>query len=77
MKKHKKEIKGRVNISISIPLTFYVDVENVEYEDEFGKPYYEEEYEYGVDEVINQSEYIKKLVHDNFSYIEEIKIEEY
>ena len=48
----KKKIKGRLHITISVPFEAEVNAEYEQYEDPFGNPYYEEEYEYGIDDII-------------------------
>ena len=73
---HNKEITGHVTVVLRFPITFNVKAENVEYEDEHGKPYYEEEWEYSPDEVIVQNEEIKNFVKENEYYIEEIIVDE-
>ena len=55
----KKKIKGRLYITVSIPFETEVNAEYELYEDNFGNPYYEEEYEYSVDDVINKLPKIK------------------
>lgn len=55
----KKKIKGRLYITVSIPFETEVNAEYELYEDSFGNPYYEENYEYSVDDVINKLPKIK------------------
>ena len=73
---HNKEITGHITVVLRFPITFNVKAENVEYEDENGKPYFEEEWEYSPDEVIVQNEEIKNFVKENEYYIEEIIVDE-
>ena len=61
---------------LRFPITFNVKAENVEYEDENGKPYFDEEWEYSTDEVIAQNEEIKNFVKKNKYYIENIIVDE-
>lgn len=60
---HKKQICGHVNISARIPLVFEVDAINEVYEDEHGKEYTEEEYEYSVEDILqwNANKDAKKI----------------
>lgn len=48
----KKKIKGRLYITISIPFETEVSAKYELYKDDFGNPYYEEQYEYGIDDII-------------------------
>lgn len=66
----KKKIKGRLYITVSIPFETEVNAEYELYEDNFGNPYYEEEYEYSVDDVINK---LPKIKND----LEELQSKEY
>lgn len=51
--------------------------ERVEYEDEHGKPYYEEEYEYGTDDVIKQNPgVLQNLLNNYCTMVTDVKIEE-
>lgn len=50
----KKHIAGRLYITLSVPFEIDLDSDFVLYEDKFGNPYYEEDYEYSVDEVIEK-----------------------
>lgn len=75
--KHEKEIDGHITINLRIPCKFKVMAENVEYEDEHSEPYYEEEWEYDPEEIINQVE-LAKEIRDNYPlYVEEIIIDEF
>ena len=49
----KKKIKGRLYITISVPFETEINAEYELYEDTFSNPYYEEHYEYGIDDIIN------------------------
>ena len=81
---HKKTINGHVCLSIRLPHTFEVDAHDETYIDRKGCQYDQEEYEYGVDNVLQYSpnkhaeeinrdiQYLK----DRGWTIEEIKIEE-
>ena len=48
----KKKINGRLYITVSIPFETEINAKYELYEDSFGNPYYEEEYEYGIDDII-------------------------
>lgn len=74
--KYKKQITGRINITLSIPCMFNVNAEDVEYEDEHGKPYYETEWEYSPDEIIEQVAIAKKIQNEYAMMVSEISIEE-
>jgi len=75
--KYEKEINGYITFSIRIPCNFKVTAKEVEYENEIGLPYYEMEWEYGPEEIINQVD-VAKEINDNYSrYIEEVVVEEY
>ena len=76
---HKKVINGHVTITARIPIKFEVDAIDEVYENENGKEYTEEEYEYGVEEVLKQDRLTKSdiefLKARNWT-IEEIEINE-
>ena len=48
----KKKINGRLYITVSIPFEIEINAKYELYEDYFGNPYYEENYEYGIDDII-------------------------
>lgn len=48
----KKKIKGKLYITVSVPFEAEVNAKYELYEDLFGNPYYEENYEYGIDDII-------------------------
>lgn len=48
----KKQIKGRLYITVSIPFETEVNAKYELYKDNFGNPYYEENYEYDIDDII-------------------------
>lgn len=48
----RKKIKGKLYITVSIPFKTEVNAEYELYTDDFGNPYYEENYEYGIDDII-------------------------
>ena len=48
----KKKINGRLYITVSVPFETEINAKYELYEDNFGNPYYEEEYEYGIDDII-------------------------
>ena len=48
----KKKIKGRLYITVSVSFEAEVNAKYELYEDNFGNPYYEEEYEYDIDNII-------------------------
>lgn len=48
----KKKIKGRLYITVSIPFETEINAKYELYTDSFGNPYYEEQYEYGIDDII-------------------------
>lgn len=75
---HRKSIKGFINLRISIPAIYEVDAIYETYLDKKGKPYQEEEWECGVDEVLEQfpnvQQTIKELKEKGYT-IDEIEIE--
>ena len=75
--KYEKEIDGHITINLRIPCKFKVMAKNVEYENEHGEPYYEEELEYGPEEIINQVDIVKDILDDYHRYIEEVIIDEF
>lgn len=48
----KKKIKGRLYITVSVPFETEINAKYELYEDDFGNPYYEENYEYSIDDII-------------------------
>lgn len=74
--KYEKELTGYIHMTISIPCRFKVTAEQVEYVDENGKSYYEEEYEYYADEVVRQCDTAKRLQNEYSLIISEIEVEE-
>ena len=48
----KKKINGRLYITVSVPFETEINAKYELYEDNFGNPYYEESYEYGIDNII-------------------------
>ena len=48
----KKKIKGRLYVTVSVPFETEINAKYELYEDNFGNPYYEESYEYGIDNII-------------------------
>lgn len=86
--KHKKQIKGEVVVTASIPITFEVDAWDEEYSDKYGNRYFEEEFEYGIDDVIGGSakyptmetkkiQFNLQTLKNNNWNIEEIRIDDY
>lgn len=75
---HKKSISGHINIRISIPATYEVDAIWETYLNKKGKEYQQEEWECGVDEVLDQFPQIRQDIEDlkqkGYS-IDEIEIE--
>lgn len=55
----KKKIKGKLYITVSIPFEAEINAKYELYEDHFGNPYYEEDYEYSIDDVIDKLPKIK------------------
>ena len=55
----KKHVSGKLYITLSAPFEVDLDSEFVLYEDKLGNPYYEEEYEYSVDEIIDKLPKVK------------------
>lgn len=49
----KKQIKGKLYITVSVPFETEINAKYELYEDNFGNLYYEEEYEYGIDDIIS------------------------
>ena len=49
----KKKVKGKLYITVSVSFEAEVNAEYERYEDNFGNPYYEEQYEYGIDNIIS------------------------
>lgn len=49
----KKKLNGVLYLTFSIPYSVEIDVTNEVYEDKDGKEYYEEDYEYGIDDILN------------------------
>lgn len=74
--KHDKYFDGHVTITLKFPLRFKVDAEDVEYLDNNGNSYFEEEWEYGPEEILKQSEQLKQFVKEYKDNIEEIVVEE-
>lgn len=71
----KNHIAGKLYITLSVPFEVDLDSDLVLYEDKFGNPYYEEDYEYSVDEIIEKLPGIKSDLETFKSYgytIEEI-----
>lgn len=75
--KYEKEIDGHITINLRIPCKFKVMAKNVEYENEHGELYYEEELEYGPEEIINQVDIVKDILDDYPTYLEEVIIDEF
>ena len=48
----KKKINGRLYITVSVPFETEINAKYELYEDNFGNSYYEENYEYGIDDII-------------------------
>ena len=48
----KKKIKGKLYITVSVPFEVEINAKYELYEDNFNNPYYEEQYEYGIDDII-------------------------
>ena len=75
--KYEKELTGYVHVTISVPCCFKVMAEEVEYENEIGLPYYEEEYEYDVNDVIKQNPgVLQNLINNYCTMVTDVKIEE-
>jgi len=75
--KYEKELTGYAHVTVSVPCRFKVMAERVEYEDDNGKPYYEEEYEYGPDDVIKQNPgVLQNLLNNYCTMVTDVKIEE-
>lgn len=66
----KKKIKGRLYITVSIPFETEINAKYELYEDKLGNPYYEEDYEYSIDDIIDKLPKIK-------SNLEEFKLKGY
>lgn len=49
----KKRLNGVLYLTLSIPYSAEIDAISEVYEDKDGKEYYEEEYEYGIDDVLS------------------------
>lgn len=75
--KYEKELTGYAHVTVSVPCRFRVMAERVEYEDEHGKPFYEEDYEYGPDDVIKQNPgVLQNLLNNYCTMVTDVKIEE-
>ncbi len=76
--KHKKTINGHFYIRLSLPITFEVDAEDVTYLNEDGSLHTVEEWEYSVDQALEQNPSINDMVTElNQTWdIEELSIEE-
>ena len=48
----KKKINSRLYITVSIPFETEIHAKYELFEDNFGNPYYEEDYEYSIDDII-------------------------
>ena len=46
----KKNIKGRLILEIELPIEFKIDAVHEVYADEFGNQYYQDDYNYSVDQ---------------------------
>ena len=55
----KVRVNGKLYITVSIPFNVELDSNLTLYEDKFGNPYYEEDYEYSTDDIINKFPKIK------------------
>lgn len=55
----KKKIKGRLYITVSILFETEINAKYELYEDKLGNPYYEEDYEYSIDDIIDKLPKIK------------------
>lgn len=55
----KIKVNGKLYITVSIPFDVELDSNLVLYEDKLGNPYYEEDYEYSVDDIINKLPKVK------------------
>ena len=49
----KKKVKGKLYITVSVSFEAEINDKYELYEDNFGNPYYEEQYEYGIDNIIS------------------------
>lgn len=55
----KVRVNGKLYITVSIPFNVELDSNLTLYKDKFGNPYYEEDYEYSADDIINKLPKIK------------------
>lgn len=55
----KKKITGKLYITISVPFETEINAKYELYEDKLGNPYYEEDYEYSIDDIIDKLPKIK------------------
>lgn len=55
----KINVNGNLYITVSIPFDVELDSNLVLYEDKLGNPYYEEDYEYSVDDIIDKLPQVK------------------
>lgn len=55
----KKKITGKLYITISVPFETKINAKYELYEDKLGNPYYEEDYEYSIDDIIDKLPKIK------------------
>ena len=55
----KINVNGNLSITISIPFNIELNSNLVLYEDKLGNPYYEEDYEYSVDDIIDKLPQVK------------------
>lgn len=60
----KKKITGKLYITISVPFETEINAKYELYEDKLGNPYYEEDYEYSIDDIINKLPKIKNDLED-------------
>lgn len=79
--KHDKYIDGHITVTLRFPLRYKIEVEKVEYFDDFDEEmresYFVEEYEYGPEEAYEQDEKIKDFIKEYNNYIEDIIVDEY
>lgn len=66
----KIKVNGKLYITVSIPFNVELDSNLTLYEDKLGNPYYEEDYEYSIDDIIDKLPKIK-------SDLEEFKLKGY
>ena len=61
-KTFKKQIDGTFYLTAELPIKFEVDAEDVEYEDKYGNRYFEEEWDYYLDDVIEKDKRLKEIM---------------